>query len=264
MSSLMATRPPAQGASVLTQSLAMSARSFRAMRRNYGALVMPLALPVTMMVMFVYLFGGAIHTGTKYVNYVVPAVILLCTGVGAGLTAVSVSGDMSSGIIDRFRSMDIGGSSLLAGHVIAGIARNAASVALAFGTAFLVGFRPPATAPGFIAALGLILAYTMALSWLSAAVGLLVKSPEAVNGFTFFVMFLPYPSSAFVPIDTLPTWIRGFSRHQPATPIIESIRGLLLRLPVGSSPWQALAWCGGATVAGIFFTAVIFRRHTSA
>lgn len=256
--------PVPHAAPVLTASLAMSARSLRLMKRNYGALIVPLALPVIMMVIFVYLFGGAIQTGMKYVNYVIPAALLLCTGYGAALNAVSVNRDMNSGIIDRFRSMDIAGVPVIAGHVVAGTVRNAVSVALLFGTAFLIGFRPSATPGGFLAAIGLVFAYSLALAWLSAAMGMLVKSPEAANGLTFFVIFLPYPSSAYVPVNTLPTWIRGFARHQPVTPVITSVRGLLLGLPVGSSPWQALAWCGGGMVAGIILTAVIFRRITSA
>jgi ABC-2 type transport system permease protein len=265
VSKVLVEQPPAAFAgsstSALTESFVMAGRSLRLIRRNHGALIVPLTLPVTLMVMFVYLFGGAIHTGTKYVNYVVPAVLLLCTGFGSALTAVSVSNDMNNGIVDRFKSMDVGGAPLLAGHVIAGLVRNVVSVALVFATALLIGFRPPASPAGFLGALGVILAYALALSWLSAAVGLLIKSPEAVNGFTFFVMFLPYPSSAFVPINTLPDWIRGFARHQGATPVIESVRGLLLRQPVGDAPWLALAWCGGAAVVGVLLTAVIFERR---
>jgi ABC-2 type transport system permease protein len=215
-----------------------------------------------LMLMFVYLFGGAIDTGTKYLTYVVPGVILLCAGFGAASTAVSVSQDLKNGIVDRFRSMDIGGAALLAGHVAASVARNLASTVLVLGVAFLIGFRPHATPLDWLAAAGVLLLFILAISWLSAAVGLLARTPEAAAGFTFFVMFLPYPSSAFVPIDTMPSWIHGFANHQPCTPVIETLRGLLLDAPVASAPWQAVAWCGGIMLASVAVSGVLFRRRT--
>jgi ABC-2 type transport system permease protein len=241
----------------------MIGRSVRLSSRNLDALLTSLMLPIMLMLLFVYLFGGAINTGTRYVTYVVPGVILLCAGFGAATTAVSVSQDMTNGIVDRFRSMDIGGAALLAGHVVASVARNTASTVLVLGVAFLIGFRPNATPLDWLAAAGVLLMFILAISWLSAAVGLLAKSPEAAAGFTFFVMFLPYPSSAFVPIDTMPGWIHGFANHQPATPVIETIRGLLLDVPVGSSPWRALAWCGGILAASVALSGVLFRRRTA-
>jgi ABC-2 type transport system permease protein len=169
---------------------------------------------------------------------------------------------MTGGIVDRFRSMDISGSAVLAGHVVASVARNAVSTVLVFGVAFLIGFRPHATFTGWLAAAGILLLFVLALSWLSAAIGLLVSSPEAANGFTFVVMFLPYPSSAFVPVDTMPTWIHGFANNQPVTPVIEAIRGLLLGTGVGSNAYLALAWSGGILVVSVALSNVLFRRRT--
>jgi ABC-2 type transport system permease protein len=245
----------------MSSALVMVGRSVRLSGRNLDTLLTSLMLPIMLMLLFVYLFGGAIDTGTKYVTYVVPGVILLCAGFGASTTAVSVSLDMKNGIVDRFRSMDIGGVALLTGHVAASIARNIASTVLVLGVAFLIGFRPDATPLDWLAAAGVLLLFVLAISWLSAAVGLLVRSPEAAAGFTFFVMFLPYPSSAFVPIDTMPRWIHGFANNQPATPVIETIRGLLLDTPVGSSPWRAVAWCGGILVASVALSGVLFRQR---
>lgn len=253
------TRPT----SPMVDALTMAGRCLRLSRRNLEALLTSLMLPVMLMLLFVYLFGGAIQTGTEYVTYVVPGVLLLCAGFGAATTAVSVSHDMSSGIIDRFRSMDVGGTAVLAGHVTASVARNTASTILVFGIAFLIGFRPSAGPLDWLAAVGILLLFILAVSWLSAAVGLLATSPEAASGFTFFVMFLPYPSSAFVPIHTMPTWIHGFAEHQPATPVIETIRGLLLDTPVGTSPWLALAWCGGILLASVALSSLLFRRRTA-
>jgi ABC-2 type transport system permease protein len=241
----------------------MVGRSLRLSMRNLEALLTSLMLPILLMLLFVYLFGGAIQTGTEYVTYVVPGVLLLCAGFGAASTAVSVSQDLKGGIIDRFRSMDIGGVPILAGHVAASVVRNIISTALVLAIAFLIGFRPSAGPAEWLAAGGVLLLFILAISWLSAAVGVLARSPEAAGGFAFFMVFLPYPSSAFVPVDTMPTWIHGFANNQPVTPVIETLRGLLLEGPVGSSPWLALAWCGGIMVASVALSGVLFRRRTA-
>jgi ABC-2 type transport system permease protein len=231
--------------------------------RNGDALLTSLALPIMLMLLFVYLFGGAINTGTEYVTYVVPGVIMLCASFGASLTAVAVTNDMTNGIMDRFRSMDVRGASVLGGHVAASTARNLVSTVLVLGVAFLIGFRPSASFVDWLAAVGLLVVAILALSWASAAVGLLAKTPEAAGGFTFFVMFLPYPSSAFVPVETMPTWIHGFADNQPFTPLIESLRGFLLGTPVGNSPWIALAWCAGILVVSVLVTGRLFKRRTA-
>lgn len=247
----------------LAQARTMAGRSVRLSRRNVDAMIMSLMLPIMLMLLFVYLFGGAINTGTAYVTYVVPGVILLCAGFGAATTAVTVSTDMTGGAIDRFRSMDVSGSALLAGHVVASVARNTASTVIVLGVALLIGFRPTGAVMRWLAAAGVLLLFIVAISSLAAAVGLFAASPEAAGGFTFFVMFLPYPSSAFVPIDTMPDWLHGFARNQPATPVIESLRGLLLGAPLGSSPWLALAWCAGIVAVSVALSVVLFRRRTT-
>ena len=249
----------------MSDVLTMTARSFRFTRRQLDSLLTALALPVLLMLLFVGLFGGAIRTGTgtSYVTYVLPGVLLLCAGYGAAITAVSVSQDMTGGIIDRFRSMDVRGPAILAGHIAASIARNITSTILVFGVACLIGFRPHASLPGWLAAAGLLLAFILAVSWLAAAYGLAVKAPEAANGFMFFVAFLPYASSAFVPVDTMPGWIQGFARNQPITPVTQSLRGLLLGTPVGTAPWAALAWLGGILAVSLVLSAVLFSRRTA-
>jgi ABC-2 type transport system permease protein len=243
--------------------LTMAGRSLRLALRTPDALLTSLLLPVLLMLLFVYLFGGAIQTGTRYVTYVVPGVLLLSAAFGAGSTAVSVSQDLTGGIIDRFRSLDVSGAAILAGHVAASVVRNVASTVLVFGVAFLIGFRPSAGLLDWLAAAGVLVLFILAISWLSAAVGVLARSPEAAGGFTFLMAFLPYPSSAFVPIDTMPTWIHGFAEHQPVTPAIESIRGLLLDLPVGNNPWLSAAWSLGLMIAAVALAGVLFRRRTA-
>lgn len=244
-------------------ALVMSVRCLRLSARTTDALLTALLLPVILMLLFVYLFGGAIQTGTEYVTYVVPGVLLLCAGFGAATTAVSVSNDMTSGIIDRFRAMDISGTALLAGHVAASLVRNAISTALVLGVAFLIGFRPSAGITDWLLAIGILLLFVLAMSWLSAAIGLLAGSAEAANGFTFLVMFLPYPSSAFVPIETMPSWLQGFARHQPVTPMIETIRAALLGTPIGNNAWLSVAWCTAIIAVSVVIAAVVFQRRTA-
>jgi ABC-2 type transport system permease protein len=252
---------PRRSASGPARALAMIGRCLRLGWRNTDAVITSLLLPVALMLMFVYLFGGAIRTGEAYHTYVVPGVLVLCAGFGSALTAVRVCEDMTSGAMDRLRSMNVGGAALLAGHVVASVLRNLASSALVLGVAFAIGFRPHASAAGWLGAAGLLLMFITAISALSAALGLLVRTPDAANGITFGILFLPYPSSAFVPIATMPTWIRGFARHQPVTPVISSVRGLLLSQPLGTSPWLAIAWCGGILVVSGVAATILFQRR---
>ncbi|RZS44698.1 ABC-2 type transport system permease protein [Herbihabitans rhizosphaerae] len=240
----------------------MIGRCLRVSRRNPEAIIISLALPIMLMLLFVYLFGGAINTGTAYVTYVVPGVLLLCAGFGCSITAQTVSHDLNTGVIDRFRSMDVSGAALLAGHVVASLARNVVATTLVLVVAFLIGFRPNAGLADWLAAGGILLLFMLMMSWLAAAVGLLTKSPEGAGGFTFFVSFLPYPSSAFVPVHTMPSWIQGFAENQPITPVIESLRALLLGLPVGSHPLHAILWCVGLLAVSIWLSGVLFRRRT--
>ena len=249
----------------MSDALTMSARSVRLSLRQVDALITSLLLPVMLMLIFVELFGGAIETGANdYVTYVVPGVILLCAGFGSATTAVSVSQDMTRGIVDRFRSMDVGGAAVLGGHVAASVVRNVASTLLVIGVAVALGFRPVADPLAWLAVAGILLAFVVAVSWLAAAIGLLAGSPEAASGFTFFVMFLPDASSAFVPVDTMPSWLQGFAEHQPVTPVTETLRGLLLGTPVGNDPWIALAWCAGILAVSVAASAALWGARVRA
>jgi ABC-2 type transport system permease protein len=241
--------------------LTMSGRSLRMSRRNIEGMMTSIALPVLLMLIFVYLFGGAINTGTAYVTYVVPGVLVLCAGFGSAMTAVNVCQDMTTGVIDRFRSMDVSGAAVLGGHVVASVVRNLMSTVLVLGVALLIGFRPHLDVATWIAAAGILLMFILAISWLSAMVGLLAKSPEGASGFTFLLSFLPYPSSAFVPIKTMPIWLHGFASDQPVTPVIQSIRGYLLGQSVGNSAWFALAWTGGILLVSVVLCVVMFQRR---
>lgn len=244
----------------LNDSLAMTSRSLRGTSRQVDALLTSILLPVFLMLLFVYVFGGALNVGTAYVQYVVPGVIVLCAGFGAASTAVSVASDMQLGIIDRFRSLPITKSSVLVGHVISSTVTNLVSTTLVFGVAFLVGFRPDAGVLDWLGAIGLILLFIVALSWTATAIGLLVKNVEAANGATFIMLFLPYISSAFVPTDTMPAALRPVARHQPFTPMIEALRALLLGTPIGNNAWLAVAWFGGILIVSFLAATVLFRR----
>jgi ABC-2 type transport system permease protein len=244
-----------------TDAAAMVARGLRLTRRDTDAMLMALALPIMIMLLFVYLFGGAINTGTAYVTYVVPGVLLLCVGFGAASTAVSVSRDLSRGAADRFRSMDVGPVTQLNGQVVASLVRNLVATAMVIVVALAIGFRPSAGLLQWLAAAGVLSGFVLALSWLSAAFGVLVRSPEAAGGFSFFLSFLAYPSSAMVPIATMPGWLQAFARNQPVTHVVESLRGLLLDRPVGSHVWWSLGWSAVLIVASILLAVALYRRR---
>jgi ABC-2 type transport system permease protein len=239
----------------------MVLRAFRLSMRNVDGIMTALVLPVILMLMFVYLFGGAIETGTKYVDYVVPGVLLVCVGFGAGTTAVTVAHDLAAGIIDRFRSMDVRGETLIAGHVLASVARNLLSAALVVAVAFAIGFRPHADLTRWLLAVGILALFVFALSWLAAAIGIVARSPEAAQGIAFLVSFLPYVSSAFVPVHTMPAALQAVARNQPATAVIDSIRASLSGGHVGAAAWHAVVWSLGVIVFSIALSGVLFRRR---
>ncbi len=238
-------------------------RSIRHSLRNVDAMIMAVVLPVILMLLFTYVFGGAIDPSGGYVNYVVPGIILLCAGFGSASTAVDVANDMTNGIIDRFRTMPIQGSAVITGHVVASLARNLLATTVVFGVALLVGFRPQASPLAWLGVIGLIALYILAITWLAAALGLAVRSVEAASGVTFIFLFVPYISSAFVPVDTMPGVLRWIAEKQPVTPVIETLRGLLTGLPVGDTVWTALAWCLFILIASYAWASWLFRRKTA-
>jgi ABC-2 type transport system permease protein len=247
----------------VSDSAAMVGRSVRHTVRNLESLLMSVILPVVLMLMFVYVFGGAIDPSGNYANYVVPGIILLCTGYGAASTAVDVAQDMAEGVVDRFRSMPILSSAVLTGHVVASVARNTLATALVIGVAFLTGFRPDAGVIEWLAVAGMLLLWVLALSWVAVCFGLIARTVEGANGFTFLVLFLPYLSSAFVPVETMKAGLRAVAANQPVTPITETLRGLLLGTPIGSHGWQAVLWCGALLIGAYAAASVLFRRRTA-
>ncbi|WP_308283126.1 ABC transporter permease [Pseudonocardia nigra] len=248
-------------ANAVADAMTLIGRCIRLSRRNADTLVMSIVLPLLMMTLFVYVFGGAIQTGTEYINYVVPGIVLLCTGYGAASTAMSVANDMTTGMVDRLRSMPIRSSAVLIGHVTASVVRNMLSTTIVIGAAVAMGFRPNAGFGEWLLVAGLLL-YVLALSWLAAGLGVIAKTVESASTLSFFMLFIPYLSSAFVPTDTMPAFLRPISEHQPITPIIETVRGLLTGTPIGDSGWIALAWSVGLLVVSFALAATLFRRTT--
>jgi len=255
--------------SLLSDSRVMVTRCLRRSLRNPEAFFTALMLPIVLMLLFVYVFGGALNTGVKYVDYVVPGLIVLCAGFGAGTTAVAVATDMSNGIVDRFRSMPIASSSIIFGHIMASLARNLIATALVIGVGLGIGWRPVASPAAWLAAAGMIVAFILALSWLAAAVGLLARSPEAANSFTFVLMFIPYVSTAFVPAATLPGPLRWVAEHNPYTPIVETMRGLWMGhtatgAPTGHEAWIAVTCCAVILAIAAAGGSWLFRHQTAA
>lgn len=248
----------------LSDSLTLIGRSVRHSLRSIDALATAVMLPVLILLLFVEVFGGAIATGQDYVDYVVPGIILLCAGYGSATTAISVNEDMTTGVVDRFRSLPIVSSALLTGHVIATVLRNVLSTVIVVAVALLIGFRPSATPAQWLAVAGLLLLFMCAISWLAACFGLLARNAEAAGAFSFFIMFLPYLSSAFVPVDTMPAGLQAVAERQPITPLVDTLRGLLTGTPIGSDAAVAVAWCGGGIVLGAVTAAWLYRRRVDA
>ncbi|WP_449623130.1 ABC transporter permease, partial [Robertmurraya sp. Marseille-Q9965] len=228
----------------LSDGWTMSHRSLKHIFREPESLLMAIGLPVAIMLMFVYIFGGAIQTGTEYVNYVVPGVIITCAGFGSSLIAINVTQDMVGGLFERLRSMLLRPSSLMVGHVTAGFIRNAMATTIIFLVAILIGFRPNAGFIDWLGIIGLLSLFMLSLNWLFVAMGLMAKSVETANAVTFPMLFLPYVSSAFVPTETMPSWLHAFAKNQPMTPLIESIRGLLIGTPIGNNLLLSILWFG--------------------
>jgi ABC-2 type transport system permease protein len=245
----------------MADSLVFVGRSVRHSVRSIDAVMVAVLLPVLILLLFVYVFGGAIETSGDYVDYVVPGIILLCAGYGSATTSLSVNQDMTTGVIDRFRSLPIASSGVLTGHVVASVLRNLLSTVLVLAVALLIGFHPHASALDWLGVAGILLVFMTAISWIAACFGLLAKSPEGAGAFSFVIMFTPYVSSAFVPTDTMPGALEWIGDRQPVTPIVETLRGLMLGTPIGNHALVALAWCAGLAAVGIVSAGVLFRRE---
>lgn len=255
--SVPALRPRLRG---LTAESVFVGRSLRHSLRDGESLLMAILLPVMLMLMFTWVFGGAIDPSGDYVDYVVPGIILTCAGFGASSTAVYVANDMRTGIIDRFRTMPVRSGAVLTGHVVASLLRNLVATAIVIGVGVLVGFRPTATFVEWVLTALFIALSILAITYLFAAIGLAAGSPEGANGYGFILLFLPYVSSAFVPVPSMPSWLQPVAELQPITPIVETIRALLMGTDAGTQPLWAVLWCIGILVAAAIWGAWLFQR----
>ncbi|MFF8597077.1 ABC transporter permease [Streptomyces sp. NPDC015220] len=238
--------------------------------RRYPSLTLNLLLtPITLLLLFVYIFGDTMSAGiggggrSAYIAYIVPGLLLMTIGSTVIGTAVSVSNDMSEGIIARFRTMAIHRPSVLIGHVIGSVLQSVLSVVLVGAVGVAIGFRSSdATVLDWLAALGLIALFTLALTWIAVGMGLVSPTAEAASNNAMPLILLPLLSSAFVPVDSMPGWFQPIAQYQPFTPAIETLRGLLLGTHIGHNGWLAVAWCLGLTVLGYLWSTSTFNRET--
>lgn len=248
----------------LTDSATMLRRDVRHSLRNPMMTISGLVVPVFMMLLFVGVFGGALGASlggrTDYVTYLAPGIVLMAVGAGAATTAVNVSMDMSEGIIDRFRTMSIGRSAVLNGAVVGAVFRTVITVVLTLAVALLLGFRPTAAPLEWLGALGVVVMLTLAVTWLGVAFGLFTGSPAGANSLAQIPQLLPFLSSAFVPVDSVPAGMRWFVENQPYTPVIETLRGLLTGTPIGGNAVLAVTWCAGITLVGYVWATRLFQR----
>ena len=239
-------------------------RSLRHVARSLDTIITTTIMPIAFMLLFVYVLGGAIRTGSgSYVDYLLPGILLITIASGISYTAFRLFLDMKDGIFERFQSMPIARSSVLWAHVLTSVVANLVSLAVVVLVALLMGFRSGAGALAWLAVAGILVVFTLALTWLAVIPGLTAKSIDGASAFAYPLVFLPFISSAFVPTATMPGPVRAFAEHQPVTSIVNAIRDLLTQKPVGSDIWIALAWCAGILVVAYLSAMVIYRRRTS-
>ena len=221
-------------------------RSMRHIMRSPDTIITTAVTPIAMLLLFVYVFGGAIDVGgASYVNYLLPGILLITVASGVAYTAFRLFTDVSGGIFERFQSMPIARSAMLWGHVLTSVVANLISLVLVVLVAVIMGFRSGAGLLAWLTVLGIMALFTLALTWLAVIPGLTAKTVDGVSGFSYPLIFLPFISSAFVPTDSMPAPVQWFAEHQPVTPIVNTIRDLLAGQPVGNDGWIALAWCVG-------------------
>lgn len=236
-------------------------RLMRNIMRSPDTIITVAITPIMLMLLFVYVFGGAIETGTgNYVNYLLPGILLIAIASGISYTSFRLFDDVRSGLMTRFITMPIKRSSVLWAHVLTSLVSNGLTLVVVFLVALLMGFRSSATILEWLAVCGILGLFTLALTWVAVIPGLTAKSMEGATAYSYPLIFLPFISSAFVPTETMPTIVRVFAENQPVTSIVNSIRALLYQGTVGSDIWIALAWCVGIMIVGYFFASKVFKR----
>jgi ABC-2 type transport system permease protein len=239
-------------------------RSMKHVTRSVDTIITTAVIPVAMMLLFVYVFGGAIRSGSaSYVNYMLPGILLITIASGISYTAFRLFTDTQSGIFERFLSLPIARSGVIWAHVLTSLIANLISLVIVVGMALIIGFRSGAGVLDWLAVAGILILFTLALTWIAVIPGLTANTVAGASAFSYPLIFLPFISSAFVPTDTMPGPVRWFAEHQPVTPIVNSIRDLFAGQPGGSDIWVALAWCVGILIVAYVISMVTYRHKIS-
>ena len=242
----------------------LTGRTMRHVTRSLDTIITTVITPIAIMLMFVYVFGGAIDTGSvPYVNYLLPGILLITIASGVSYTAFRLFTDMQGGIFERFQSMPIARSGVLWAHVLTSLVANVISLVVVVLVALVMGFRSGAGALAWLAVAGILMLFTLALTWLAVIPGLTAKSVDGASAFSYPLIFLPFISSAFVPTDSMPGPVRAFAENQPVTSIVNAIRDLYTQQPVSTDIWIALAWCLGLLSVAYALAIGIYHRKIS-
>ena len=242
----------------------LTGRAMRHITRSPDTIITTVITPIAIMLLFVYVFGGAINTGSvSYVNYMLPGILLITIASGISYTAFRLFTDIQGGIFERFQSMPVSRPGVLWAHVLTSVVSNLISLGVVVLVALLLGFRSPAGVLAWLAVAGILVLFTLALTWIAVIAGLSAKTPEGAGAFSYPIIFLPFISSAFVLTDTMPGPVRAFAGHQPVTSIVNTIRDLFTRQPVSTDIWIALAWCLGILIVAYTFAMLTYRRRIS-
>jgi ABC-2 type transport system permease protein len=246
----------------LGDTAVLTGRTLRHITRSLDTIITTVITPIGLMLLFVYVLGGAIDTGSSdsYVNYLLPGILLITIASGIAYTAFRLFMDMKGGIFERFQSMPIARSSVLWAHVLTSLVANVISLVVVVGVALLMGYRTGASVAAWLAVAGILVLFTLALTWIAVIPGLSAKSVDGASAFSYPLIFLPFISSAFVPTDTMPGPVRWFAENQPVTSIVNTIRDLFAGQPVSGDIWVALAWCVGILLVAYVSAMAIYRR----
>ncbi|MBB2947854.1 ABC-2 type transport system permease protein [Actinoplanes lutulentus] len=239
-------------------------RSLRHIARSPDTIITTAIMPIALLLLFVFVFGGAIETGSaEYVDYLLPGILIITIASGISYTAYRLFLDLQGGIFERFQSMPIARSAVLWAHVLTSLVANLISLVVVVLVALLMGFRTSADVLGWLAVLGILVIFTLALTWIAVIPGLTAKSVDGASAFAYPLVFLPFVSSAFVPTETMPAPVRAFAENQPVTSIVDTLRNLFAGQPVGTGIWTALAWCVGILVVAWVFATMVYKRKIS-
>jgi ABC-2 type transport system permease protein len=246
----------------LSDTAVLTGRSLRHILRSPDTIVTTAIMPVALMLLFTYVFGGAIATGdTEYIDYLLPGILLITVASGVAYTSYRIFLDVQGGIVERFRSMPIARGAFLWGHVLTSLAANTLSLVAVIGVALLLGFRTGASVGGWLAVSGILVLFTLTLTWIAVAAGLAAKTVDGASAFSYPLIFLPFVSSAFVPTETMPGPIRWFAQNQPVTAIVDTLRALFANGTPGGEIWIALAWCTGILLVAFAAASALYRRR---